>query len=37
LKGLGPSGSILVAGNVVAAEVEEIVDPVMDGEEKRCA
>ena len=33
LKGLGPGGSILAGGEVVAAEVEEIVDPVMGGEE----
>src|SRR3954451_22136752 len=33
LKGLGSGGSILVGGAVVAAEMEEIVDPVMGGEE----
>ena len=33
LEGLGPGGSILVGRDVIAAEVEEIVDPVMGGEE----
>src|SRR3982750_726737 len=33
LKGLGPGGSVLGGGAVIAAEVEEIVDPVMGGEE----
>src|SRR4051794_16564772 len=33
LKGLGPGGAILTGGAVIAAEVEEIVDPVMGGEE----
>jgi hypothetical protein len=33
LEGLGPGGSILDGGDVVATEVEEIVDPVMGGEE----
>jgi hypothetical protein len=33
LKGLGPGGSILGGGAVIAAEMEEIVDPVMGGEE----
>ena len=33
LKGLGPGGSILGCWNVVAAEVEEVADPVMGGEE----
>src|SRR5215216_355808 len=33
LKGLGPSGSVLGGRAVIAAEVEEIVDPVMGGEE----
>jgi hypothetical protein len=29
---LGPGGSILDGGAVIAAEVEEIVDPIMGGE-----
>ena len=33
LEGLGPGGSILDGGDVVATEVEEIVDLVMGGEE----
>ena len=33
LEGLGSGGSILAGGEVIAAEVEEIVDPVMGGEE----
>src|SRR3954468_23007249 len=33
LKGLGPGGSVLGSRAVIAAEVEEIVDPVMGGEE----
>src|SRR4051812_36554312 len=33
LKGLGPGGSVLGGRAVIAAEVEEIVDPVMGGEE----
>src|SRR5215212_2911518 len=33
LEGLGPGGSILGGGAVIAAEMEEIVDPVMGGEE----
>jgi hypothetical protein len=33
LEGLGPGGSILDGGDVVAAEVEQIVDPVMSAEE----
>src|SRR5689334_23871288 len=32
-KGLGPGGSVLGGREVIAAEVEEIVDPVMGGEE----
>src|SRR3954468_7008646 len=32
LKGLGPGGSVLGGRAVIAAEVEEIVDPVMGGE-----
>src|SRR3954468_19491239 len=33
LKGLGPGGSVLAGGEVIAAEVEEIVDPIVGGEE----
>src|SRR3982751_4223428 len=33
LKGLGPGGSVLGGRAVIAAEMEEIVDPVMGGEE----
>ena len=33
LKGLGPGGSTLDGGHLVTAEVEEGVDPVMDGQE----
>jgi len=33
LEGLGPSGSILAGGAVIAAEVEQVVDLVVDGEE----
>ena len=33
LEGLGPGGSVLGGRAVIAAEVEEIVDPVMGGEE----
>ena len=33
LKGLGPGGSILGGGYLVAAEAEEVVDPIMGGEE----
>src|SRR3954464_1559436 len=33
LEGLGPGGSILVGGEVIAGGVEEVVDPVMGGEE----
>jgi len=36
LKGLGPGGSILGGWNVVAAEVEEVADPVVGGEEALC-
>ena len=36
LEGLGPSGSISVGGEVIAAEVEEVVDPVMGREETLC-
>src|SRR3954470_17369763 len=33
LEGLGPGGSILAGGAVIAAEVEEIVDLIVSGEE----
>src|SRR5215204_5114716 len=33
LEGLGPGGSILAGGAVIAAEVEEDVDPIVGGEE----
>src|SRR3954466_11648054 len=33
LKGLGPGGAILTGGAVIAAEVEEIVDLIVSGEE----
>src|SRR5215207_6082030 len=33
LKGLGPGGSVLGGRAVIAAEVEEVVDPVVGGEE----
>ena len=33
LEGLGPGGSILDGRHSVAAEVEEVVDPVVGGEE----
>jgi hypothetical protein len=36
LKGLGPGGSILAGGEVIAAEVKEVVDLIVGGE-KRCA
>jgi len=36
LKGLGPGGSILDGWNLVAAELEEVVDPVVSGEEALC-
>ena len=36
LEGLGPGGSILDGGDVVAAEVEEIVDLVVSREEALC-
>jgi len=35
-KGPGPGGSILDGWNVVAAEMEEVVDPVVSGEEPLC-
>src|SRR5215217_2427718 len=36
LKGLGPGGSILISGDVVAAEMKEVVDLVVSGEETLC-
>src|SRR5215203_268125 len=33
LEGLGPGGSILVGGEVIAAEVEQVADLVVSGEE----
>ena len=36
LKGLGPGGSILDGWNFMAAEQEEVVDPVVGGEEALC-
>ena len=33
LEGLGSGGSILAGGEVIAAEVEEIVDLIVGGEE----
>src|SRR3954452_25585077 len=33
LEGLGPGGSILAGGEVIAAEVEQVVDLVVGGEE----
>ena len=36
LKGLGPGGSILGGGHLMAAEVEEVVDPVVGGQEALC-
>src|SRR5215204_5013842 len=33
LEGLGPGGSILTGGAVIAAEVEEVVDLIVSGEE----
>ena len=33
LEGLGPGGSILGGGAVIAAEVEEVVDLIVSGEE----
>ncbi len=36
LKGLGPGGSILRSWNLMAAELEEVVDPVVSGEEALC-
>jgi len=36
LKGSGQGGSILDGWNLVAAELEEVVDPVVSGEEALC-
>jgi hypothetical protein len=36
LKGLGPVGSILGSWNLMAAEVEEVADPVVGGQEALC-
>ena len=36
LKGLAPGGLILRGRHSVAAEVEEVVDPVVGGEEALC-
>jgi len=33
LKCLGPGGSVLGGWNMVAAEVEEVADPIMRGKE----
>src|SRR4051794_4610153 len=33
LEGLGPGGSILTGGPVIAAEVEQVVDLIVSGEE----
>jgi hypothetical protein len=33
LEGLGSGGSILVGGEVIAAEVEQVVDLIVSGEE----
>jgi hypothetical protein len=33
LKGLGPGGAILTGGEVIAAEVEQVVDLIVSGEE----
>src|SRR3954470_6588447 len=33
LEGLGPGGAILTGGEVIAAEVEEVVDPIVGREE----
>ena len=33
LKGLGPGGAILTGGAVIAAEVEQVVDLIVSGEE----
>lgn len=36
LEGLDPGGSILVSGQMIAAEMKEVVDPVIGGEETLC-
>ena len=36
LKGLGPGSSVLIGGDVIAAEEEEIVDLIVGGEETLC-
>jgi len=36
LNGLGPGGSILDGWNLVTAEQEEVVDPVVGGQEALC-
>jgi hypothetical protein len=36
LKGLGPGGSMLGGWKMVAAEQEEVVDPVVGGAEASC-
>src|SRR3954447_22346735 len=36
LERLGPCGSILVGGDVVAAEMKKVIDLVMGGEETLC-
>jgi len=36
LECLGPGGSILGDGEVIAAEGEEVVDPIVGGEEALC-
>ena len=36
LKGLGAGGSILISGEVVAAEMKEVVDLVVSREETLC-
>ena len=36
LKGLGAGGSILIGGDMVAAEIEEVVDLIVGGEKTLC-
>jgi hypothetical protein len=36
LEGIGSGGSILVSGKVVAAEMKEVVDPVMGRQKALC-
>jgi len=36
LEGLGPGGSILCGGHLMAAEVEQVVDSVVGGKEALC-